>query len=642
MALPLDSTDLAAIWLTIELASLTTLLLLLIGTPIAWRLARTRSWLKGPIGAVVALPLVLPPTVIGFYLLVSMGPNGFIGQLTQSLGLGTLPFTFAGLVVGSVFYSLPFVVQPLQNAFEAIGEKPLEAAATLRASPVDRFFSVVLPLARLGFVTAAILGFAHTVGEFGVVLMIGGNIPEKTRVVSVQIFDHVEAMEYAQAHWLAGGMVAFSFVVLLALLFGPAPPAGLGLRWTACACASAAPTPASELDIDLALPGRGVTALFGYSGSGKSTCLRCIAGLEKAAEGEVTINGETWQDSRRNLFVAPPPACPRLRVPGCQPVPPPDGAAQPGLRSQAHRRRRTPRRAGTGLRPAGHRAPAGTHAGTPLRRRAATRRHRPGPPHQPAPAADGRASGILDLKRKGEILPYLERLHEELDIPVLYVSHSPDEVARLADHLVLLENGKVRASGPIGETLARVDPPLALDDDAGVVIEGTVSDHDPAYGLLTLVLPGSALQMRVAHAPLAPGKRLRFKRTGARRQPEPARRRPEQHPQPPAGTGPGIGRYRHRGPRTGAPGCRRQSAAGADHPLLAGPVATTTRPAVVGADQVGGGARLTPASPAAPRPWANGSGSAGPSAAGRRSRCRSAASAATTAAAWRRPAGHSR
>ncbi|HCK7349050.1 TPA: MFS transporter [Pseudomonas aeruginosa] len=168
MALPLDSTDLAAIWLTIELASLTTLLLLLIGTPIAWWLARTRSWLKGPIGAVVALPLVLPPTVIGFYLLVSMGPNGFIGQLTQSLGLGTLPFTFAGLVVGSVFYSLPFVVQPLQNAFEAIGEKPLEAAATLRASPVDRFFSVVLPLARPGFVTAAILGFAHTVGEFGV------------------------------------------------------------------------------------------------------------------------------------------------------------------------------------------------------------------------------------------------------------------------------------------------------------------------------------------------------------------------------------------------------------------------------------------------------------------------------------------
>lgn len=215
--MPLTQEDFLAIRLTIELAALSTLILLLIGTPIAWWLSRTRSWLKGPLGAVVALPLVLPPTVIGFYLLITLGPNGFIGQATESLGLGRLPFTFAGLVVGSVFYSLPFVVQPLQNAFEAIGDKPLEAAATLRASPLDTFFSVVLPLARPGFITASILGFAHTVGEFGVVLMIGGNIPGKTRVVSVQIFDHVEAMEYAQAHWLAGGMVIFSFFVLLAL-----------------------------------------------------------------------------------------------------------------------------------------------------------------------------------------------------------------------------------------------------------------------------------------------------------------------------------------------------------------------------------------------------------------------------------------
>ena len=215
--MPLDSVALAAIWLTFKLASVTTLVLLLIGTPIAWWLARTTSRMKGPIGAVVALPLVLPPTVLGFYLLVAMGPNGFIGQFTQSLGLGTLPFTFAGLVVGSVFYSLPFVVQPLQNAFEAIGERPLEAAATLRAGPWDTFFSVALPLARPGFITASILGFAHTVGEFGVVLMIGGNIPGQTRVVSVQIYDHVEAMEYAQAHWLAGGMLLFSFLVLLVL-----------------------------------------------------------------------------------------------------------------------------------------------------------------------------------------------------------------------------------------------------------------------------------------------------------------------------------------------------------------------------------------------------------------------------------------
>ena len=215
--MPLDDIGLAAVALTLKLAGVTTLLLLLIGTPIAWWLARTRSRLKGPISAVVALPPVLPPTVLGFYLLVAMGPNGPIGQLTQSLGLGTLPFTFAGLVVASVFYSMPFVVQPLHNAFEAIGEAPLEAAATLRAGPLDTFFTVVLPLARPGFVTASILGFAHTIGEFGVVLMIGGNIPEKTRVLSVQIYDHVEAMEYAQAHWLAGGMLVFSFVVLLAL-----------------------------------------------------------------------------------------------------------------------------------------------------------------------------------------------------------------------------------------------------------------------------------------------------------------------------------------------------------------------------------------------------------------------------------------
>ena len=195
--MPLSKNDLDAILLTLELASLTTVLLLIIGTPIALWLARTDSWLKRPVGAVVALPLVLPPTV-----------------------LGTFTFTFTGLVIGSIFYSLPFVVQPLQNAFEAIGRGPLEAAATLRANPWDSFFSVVLPLARPGFITAAILSFAHTIGEFGVVLMIGGNIPGKTQVVSVQIYNHVETMNYAQAHWLAGGMVAFSFIVLLALYGG--------------------------------------------------------------------------------------------------------------------------------------------------------------------------------------------------------------------------------------------------------------------------------------------------------------------------------------------------------------------------------------------------------------------------------------
>ena len=207
----------SAVVLTLKLAGVTTLLLLLLGTPLAWWLARTPSRLRGPVAALVALPLVLPPTVIGFYLLVAMGPQGPVGQVTQALGLGLLPFTFAGLVMGSVIYSLPFVVQPLQNAFEAIGERPLEAAATLRASPLDTFFSIVLPLARPGYLSATVMGFAHTVGEFGVVLMIGGNIPDKTRVLSVQLYDHVEALEYTQAHWLAADLVLFSFVVLLAL-----------------------------------------------------------------------------------------------------------------------------------------------------------------------------------------------------------------------------------------------------------------------------------------------------------------------------------------------------------------------------------------------------------------------------------------
>ena len=213
----LDDADLAAVRLTLELATVVTLLLLAIGTPIAWWLARTRSRLRHAVGAVVALPLVLPPTVLGFYMLLALGPNGPVGKLTEALGIGLLPFSFGGLVLASVCYSLPFVVQPLQNAFEAIGPRPLEVAATLRASPWDTFWSVVVPLARPGFLSGAVLGFAHTVGEFGVVLMIGGNIPDKTRVVSVQIYDHVEALEYAQAHWLAGGMLAFSFIVLLAL-----------------------------------------------------------------------------------------------------------------------------------------------------------------------------------------------------------------------------------------------------------------------------------------------------------------------------------------------------------------------------------------------------------------------------------------
>ena len=213
----LNAEDYAAIWLTLKLAGVTTVLLMLLCTPLAWWLAHTRSRWRGPIGAVVALPLVLPPTVIGFYLLIVMGPNGPVGQFTEWLGLGRLPFTFSGLVVGSLIYSMPFTVQPLQRAFEALGPRPMDAAASLGASPIDRFLTVALPMARPGFITAAVLTFAHTVGEFGVVLMLGGNISGETRVVSVQIYDHVEAMEYGHAHLLAAGMVAFSFLVLLAL-----------------------------------------------------------------------------------------------------------------------------------------------------------------------------------------------------------------------------------------------------------------------------------------------------------------------------------------------------------------------------------------------------------------------------------------
>jgi molybdate transport system permease protein len=217
--LGLASEDWQAILLTVRLASLVTVILLVIATPVAWWLTTTQSKLKPVVAAIVALPLVLPPTVIGFYLLIAMGPNGPVGELTQSLGIGTLPFTFTGLVIASVIYSFPFVVQPIQNSLEALGTRPLEVAATLGASRLDAFFTVVLPLAKPGFITATILGFAHTVGEFGVILMIGGNIPGETQVISVLIYEHVESLQYAQAHSLSAAMIIFSFIVLL-LLYG--------------------------------------------------------------------------------------------------------------------------------------------------------------------------------------------------------------------------------------------------------------------------------------------------------------------------------------------------------------------------------------------------------------------------------------
>lgn len=213
----LSDIDWQPVWLSLRLASTTTIVLMALAMPLGWWLARTTSWIKQPLSALLAMPLVLPPTVLGFYLLVLLGPHGPIGQFTQWLGLGTLPFTFSGLVIASCLYSLPFALQPIQTAFESIGQRPLEVAATLRAGPWDRAVSVALPLARNGLLSAAVLAFAHTVGEFGVVLMIGGNIPGSTKVLSVAIYDHVEALEYTQAHWLAGGMLVFSFLILLAL-----------------------------------------------------------------------------------------------------------------------------------------------------------------------------------------------------------------------------------------------------------------------------------------------------------------------------------------------------------------------------------------------------------------------------------------
>ena len=213
----LSPQDWTAIGLTLRLAAISTLVLLLLASPLAWWLARSRSAWRAPVAALTSLPLVLPPTVLGFYLLVTLGPEGPLGRLTLLLGLGTLPFSFAGLVVGSVVYSLPFAVQPLLHAFQAMGNRPLELAATLRASPLDAFFSVALPLAWPGFVSATVLSFAHTIGEFGMVLMMGGNIPGQTQVLSTQIYGHVEAMAYSQAHTLAAGMLVFSFAVLLGL-----------------------------------------------------------------------------------------------------------------------------------------------------------------------------------------------------------------------------------------------------------------------------------------------------------------------------------------------------------------------------------------------------------------------------------------
>ncbi|KAF4533773.1 hypothetical protein B566_EDAN005823 [Ephemera danica] len=476
----MNAADLAAVWLTLKLATIVTVLLLGVGTPIAWWLARTRSCLKGVVGAVVALPLVLPPTVLGFYLLVTLGPHGPVGQFTQWLGIGLLPFTFAGLVVASVIYSLPFVVQPIQNAFEAIGERPLEVAATLRASPWDTFWSVAVPLAKPGFLSGAILGFAHTVGEFGIVLMIGGNIPEQTRVVSLSRAARLVHLQPSPAQGVMSGEIRARFCV---------------------------DRGSFRLDLDLALPGRGITALFGHSGSGKTTALRVIAGLERVPGALVAIGDAVWQDDSRGLFVPPHRRAlgmvfqeaslfPHLSV-RCNmefgqkrtlPVvaPPftlPDIAELLGIGALLER------------------SPTQISGGE--RQRVAIARALLAAPQillMDEPLA------ALDLQRKLEILPCLERLHDELAIPILYVSHAPDEVARLADHLVLLDQGRAIASGPLNDVLSRIDLPATFADDAGVVVEATVAAHE-ADELSLLAFPGG--QLYVSRRPEPVGTHLR-------------------------------------------------------------------------------------------------------------------------------------
>jgi molybdate ABC transporter permease protein len=454
---------------------------------------------------VVALPLVLPPSVLGFYLLVAMGPNGPLGQLTRALGWRHAGLHLLGAGAGSLVYSLPFMVQPLQNAFESFGERPLEAAATLRAGPLDAFWHVAVPLARPGYLTGAVMGFAHTLGEFGVVLMIGGNIPGQTRVMSVQIYDHVEALEYTQAHWLAGGMLVFSFVVLLALHWLQ----GRRRKGTAHACAAAAAGcagiqacfalhwPGFTLDVDLrfawARCHRAVRPL-GLR-QDHAAALHCRAGAR--AQGPARCKARSGRDDTRVAAHAPAPA--GLCVSGGQPVCASVGAGQPALwlgssapmpsEPCASAWMQVVELLGIGQLLA--RKPGQLSGGE--RQRVAIARALLTSPRlllMDEPLA------ALDLKRKQEILPYLQRLHAELDIPVLYVSHAPDEVAQLADHIVVLEAGRAVAAGGLTETLARIDLPIHLGEDAGVVLNAVVAERDAAWHLARVEFPGGSLWVR--------------------------------------------------------------------------------------------------------------------------------------------------
>lgn len=500
----LTAEELLPIKLTLELALITTVFLLLVATPLAWWLSHTKSKWRAPISSIVTLPLVLPPSVLGFYLLVAMGPSGPLGKLTEALGIGLLTFTFPGLVIGSIVYSMPFAVQPLQAAFESIGKRPLEVAATLGAKPLDAFFNVVLPLAKPGFVTAALLTFAHTIGEFGVVLMIGGNVPGKTQVVSTEIYSYVEAMEYGKAHWLAGGMVVFSFFVLLGLtLLNRHNERVMPYFSRLLICMSDSLSSASlllpredgfRLECSFEFPNFGITVLFGASGSGKTTVLRCIAGLERA-KGFVKVDGVYWQNDEQKLFL---PTWERpLGYVFQEASLFPHLTAKQNIEFAVKRSKSTDARSRMeeaidllGIRGLLGRKPAQLSGGE--RQRVAIAR---AVATEPKIMLFDEPLAALDFKRKSEIMPWLEKLKTNLKIPMLYVTHSAEEVLHLADNLIVMEDGRIKTSGALTDVLANIDLPIKIGEDTGVLLKGKIVSKDKEWSLMTVDCGNIALHI---------------------------------------------------------------------------------------------------------------------------------------------------
>ena len=490
MQTSLDPNDLQAVWLTLKLASVTTLLLLLIATPLAWWLATSRRWYKGLVSALVALPLVLPPTVLGFYLLLLMGPHGVVGELTTALNLGRLPFTFYGLVVGSVLFSMPFAVQPIQNAFEALGKRPLEVAATLRAGAWDRFLQCGTAAGASRFSDRSYPGIRAYRRRIRRGVDAGRQYLRRDAGALCGDLQSCRG-DGIRCRALAGGRDGSVFVRRAA--------GAVSGRWKLLEGRTMSEIRASfrmqlanfRLDASFSVPATGVTALFGPSGSGKTTLLRCIAGLERA-DGTLHVNGELWQDDTHWMPTHQRPLgyvfqeaslFSHLSVRanleyGYKRIPPSERRVQ--LEQVVE---------WLGLERLIDRGDPARLSGGERQRIAIARALLTSPRlllmDEPLSA--------LDTASKQEILPYLERLHRELEIPVLYVSHAMEEVARLADHMVLLEQGRVIASGALHETLARLDLPTAYFDDAGAVVEAVVARQDESYHLTRIDFAGGWL-----------------------------------------------------------------------------------------------------------------------------------------------------